>query len=385
VISNQLQSLIVRGFRDLLATDGGARSLRTPLVEPDSTSFPDAWTPDQAGVHRLLRRIMFHAGLGDVPLLIKRFVFEADENDGADGAAQGRHVIAYFEGITDGTCSFGVNCAQLGDPEFLSGVLAHEVAHAYRSIHGLVVEDTDEEEDLTDLTTIFLGFGILTTNNARQATISANEHRERRAGYLSPHAMAFALAFWVRARGLASDQELIERWVEPLQRSIFRKVLAELPSARVLERLGLPRTFTVDAPTPPMLDDAPALALDAQPIDFSSTRSDTFRVSVRRERFGAVVGLLSVGMLTFAQQHTLDFVGVFFMIAAAACGFGIGRWLSYDACARRDCEVRIPPRAAHCPRCGSVIQGVITDPLELGDALEALRRRRVASRRAAPT
>jgi hypothetical protein len=44
--------------------------------------------------------------------------------------------------------------------------MGHEVAHAYRSHHRLQVDDRDREELLTDLTTIYLGFGILSVNNS---------------------------------------------------------------------------------------------------------------------------------------------------------------------------------------------------------------------------
>jgi hypothetical protein len=114
--TDRTQMLVVNGFRALLETDGAGRFLRSPLFEPDTRSFPDAWTPDQDGVHRLLRRIMFVAGLGDVPLTIERFVFN---DDAEGGAAHGRHVIAFFRGVNAGCCEFGVNCAQLDDPEHL--------------------------------------------------------------------------------------------------------------------------------------------------------------------------------------------------------------------------------------------------------------------------
>ncbi len=379
MISSKLQSLIAGGLRELLAGDGASRYLESPLIEPNGEFFPDAWSPDQGGVHRLLRRIMFHAGLGDVPLEIDRFVFEAD--DAEDGPQRGgRHVIAYFDGQTDGVCKFGINCTQLDDPEYLIGVLAHEVAHAYRSIHGLVVEDSDEEEDLTDLTTVFLGFGIFTTNNALQSTISGYEQRVRRAGYLSSDAMAFALATWVRARGIASDRGIIERWIEPGQASTFAKVMSELTQERIRERLGVASAGVAEKPIPAMLDDAPAASPSDEPIDFAAKRSDTFRVLVRPQKQSTWMGLATGGLIAFTQGWT-TFDVVAFALIGAICGYGIGRFLAHDDCARRDCEWRIPAKAANCPRCGSAVQGSLTDAAKLDDALDELRRKRVAARR----
>ncbi|HSO38861.1 MAG TPA: hypothetical protein VLT33_40300 [Labilithrix sp.] len=380
MVTNQVQELILGGFGDLLATRGGPRFLRTPQVEPNEAFFPDGWTADQGGVHRLLRRIMFHAGLGDVPLAVDRFVFEADEEPGEP--ERGRHVVAYFEGVTDRVCRFGVNCTQLDDPEHLIGILAHEVAHAYRHIHGLVVEDSDEEEDLTDLTTVFLGFGILTTNNARQSTIGGGMLRVRGAGYLSPHAMAFALASWFQARGIAADRELAERWLEPLQASMFAKVLAQIPASRVRDRLDLSGTLLVPKPLPARLDDAPPAPPDAEPVDFAAKRSDTFRVLIRRRMLTTPLGALGGALLTMTQVAPSIVSLLLGGVVGGACGLALGRSMSRDQCAIRDCEAKIPPKAARCPRCGSVVQGALDDGASLEDALEGLRKKRVAERRA---
>ena len=64
-------------------------------------------------------------------------------------------------------CLFGVDVEQLGDGLGVTATMAHEVAHAFRSRFGLALTDPeriDEEERLTDLTTIYLGAGVLTTN-----------------------------------------------------------------------------------------------------------------------------------------------------------------------------------------------------------------------------
>jgi hypothetical protein len=73
---------------------------------------------------------------------------------------------ALFLGL-DGDCArFAVEAGQLDDPESMVAAMAHEVAHAWRARHGEVVEDQRHEEELTDLTTVYLGFGVLTSNAA---------------------------------------------------------------------------------------------------------------------------------------------------------------------------------------------------------------------------
>jgi len=67
-------------------------------------------------------------------------------------------------GSKKGRCRFGLDIEQLGDAQILIAALCHEIGHAFRTRHGLVKADWSREEDLTDLTTIYLGFGIFTVN-----------------------------------------------------------------------------------------------------------------------------------------------------------------------------------------------------------------------------
>lgn len=372
------EAMLTEGLRVLLESDKGRHFLHAPMVVPESEWFPDPWTPDAAGVHGLIRRIMYYVGLGDVPCAIERFVY-----DGSGGTARGRHAIAFFEGLQGGVCRFGVNCAQLGDPEFLIGVLAHEAAHAYRAIHGLAVEDHAREEELTDLTTVFLGFGVFTTNNAQRTTEYGGGRLERRAGYLSPQAMVWALATWTRARAKAGDEDAAERWLEPVQRGMYLKEVARLDTRGVRSRLGLPRA-EADAPPrgralPELLRDAPAAPDDAEPIDFATRRGETFRVLVRRQWWAFPLGVVSAAFAAAAgdivSPHGLATVALGSLI-----GGGIGGALSYDECAA--CGFRVPQKAACCARCGAVVRGVLPSGTRYQDALETLRQERVRARRA---
>lgn len=319
---------------------------------------------------------MFHAGLGDVPLSVERYVLPAEDEDapGLGGAA------AFFTGIEAGRCGFYVNCMMLDDPEYLIGVLAHEVAHAFRAIHGLAVEDHEEEEELTDLTTIVLGFGIFTVNNAHQQWEYSNTRCVRRAGYLSAPIMAVALATWVHMRDSCCDSEVLERWLEPLQRSVFAKARAQL------EDFAPPDVLECEAvaawrPSVTMLSDAPDAPPGAEPIDFAAKRSDTFRVPTRPQvhtlPLGGLAGGLGAAVVTSTALWAL--IGA---LVGAALGWALGRPFGRDKCARGDCRAIIPARSARCPKCGALVQGELEHAADLYEALEALRRKRAARREA---
>jgi hypothetical protein len=379
VTSQRTQAFIVDGFRAVLDEAGAELLFTAPLVEPEGAWFPDAWSPDIDGVRRLLRRLMAHAGMAGVPATVVPFVFEADGDDGEDGEGRGeRHVIAYFEGIEDGVCRFGVNCTAIDDPEYLIGILAHEIAHAYRTMHGLVVDDRDEEEELTDLTTILLGFGIFTTNNALRSARDSYELSVRRAGYLTAHVMAFAFGVWLAGRGRAVERRCAELWLEPVQRSMFAKTVRHLRQEHVLGDLGA--SLGGAARGPADLEPEGALGADAEPIDFGAKRGETFRVRVRPALglalAGAVSGAFAMGVLEPSRMRVI--AG---MLAGLVAGWAVGRLLQRDECARIECDRTIPAVAARCPSCGAVIRGELRDRTEIHDALEARRRGRVAARR----
>jgi hypothetical protein len=154
---------LVDELATLTAAVGWERLLGAPILEPTPQWFPDLWTPDAAGVRRLARRLLRYAGLERLGVRVT--LFDADR-DVTPGSTSERHhgAAAWFAGIEDGVCLFGAERGQLDDPLGVTAAMAHEVAHAFRRVHAVEVDDTQIEERLTDLTTVLLGFGLLTTN-----------------------------------------------------------------------------------------------------------------------------------------------------------------------------------------------------------------------------
>jgi hypothetical protein len=232
---------------ELLRAEGGDTFLAGPLIAPTDKWFPDHWTPDAAGVERLIRRLLDYAELGALKLTLEidRFSDAHGEvlSDGRAGGHSG--TAAWFAGIHDGVCSFGVDTHQLRDPVGLVGTLAHEVAHAYRSMYELVVPDHALEERLTDLTTIFLGFGVLTVNASQRfrsgsSGAGGSWYSHAEGGYLSMQSMSYLLAAQVVARGEPTGA--VQRLLAANQRACFKSACKDLGARdALLERLGLPR------------------------------------------------------------------------------------------------------------------------------------------------
>ena len=181
---------VVSEFADLIEERGAKTFLGAPLLVAAPRWFPDAWTPDVSGARAMLARVLGYAGLGALPFQLRT---EADPTRTLNTASH-RGAAAWFEGSAAGGLQFGVETSGLNDPEGLVGVFAHEVGHAFRAQHDLVVTSRDEEERLTDLTTVFLGFGVLTTNNAMRQRAVGTSLEIKSWGYLGARTLGYALA-----------------------------------------------------------------------------------------------------------------------------------------------------------------------------------------------
>jgi hypothetical protein len=238
----------VTHLAELLRERGSKRFLHGALLEPTSTFFPDAWRGDAESVERLLGRVLRHAGLGELSFELE--IYESGEPDESSGLhLEGVHHVgeaaAWFAGLDDdSTAHFGVARDNLRDPEGLAGILCHEAAHAFRARHGLTYFDHAEDELLTDLTTVFLGFGVLTANLTHRYRTRAEGNTRSMGGYLSPVAMSFALAAQVVARGVESaDAKKLATHLEAAQEGCFLESFRFLAASRdqLLGELGLER------------------------------------------------------------------------------------------------------------------------------------------------
>lgn len=193
----------------LVAKRGASDFLHGPLLLPTPAYFPDEWRPDADGARAMLGRLLAWARLHDRPFTLETWdsaqFFDPRFNDAVGQPLERSGTAAVFLGEHEGSLKFGLDLLRIEDAERLAGVLAHEVAHAWRHQHYLVHDDHAVEERLTDLTTVFLGAGVFTTNNTFRYRSSGGhdwmQYGSEQVGYLSPAAMSFALAVALRVRG----------------------------------------------------------------------------------------------------------------------------------------------------------------------------------------
>lgn len=326
----------------------GRKHLETAaLVQATEAFFPDRWVPDLHGVERMLKRLLRHVGLGSREVFVRAFdVPRIHEHAGLPGKRapwSKKGMAAWFGGTRNGVLLFGVDLDLLDNPESLVGVLAHEVSHAYRMLNELMVDDDDEEELLTDLTTVYLGFGILTANASDLRTTQSDEGfaaltTASQVGYLRTQDFCFLLA--AQATFRPGDRREIERALGPNQAQSFRVAFKALDQkgARLKERMGL------GASARPA-----ASAVEGVGRPTPRTRS---RMTLPLALSGFVLGLLVAGfLLHLLPGHVLGPI-----VAAPALLLGAIGWsVPIERCGAKGCGARLGRGDFLCARCGGIV------------------------------
>lgn len=370
------QDAVLEVLRELLAVRGAAELLHAPVLQYAREDFPDEWRPDADGAEAMLRRLLAWAGLGDAPLRLKllagaTLVLPVDGHD--EYRVPLSEVGAYFQGRDEaGSLSFVVDEAHLADAERLAGALAHAAAAAWRAHHHLT--DTDDhalEQELSDVASVVLGFGLLTTNNTwryrRRAELSgAAVHTHttvHTGGFLSSEVMAWLLAVQATLRG---DRALNARLVgalEPSQRITFEESLASLDRAQLWTRLGLPAAetlhFTPPVQPPPRALPTPRLAPGSGDA-LAPAGAVSFRVPARPNPFVGFfwfVGSIPLAILTHAAWP-------FLVLPGAYVAFRLARPL-YRCAA---CDALVSRAQAVCAGCRASLVGDIARLRDKHDA-----------------
>jgi hypothetical protein len=371
--------------------------VRAPILEQTSHYFPDPWEPSERGVRVLCLRLLAYAGLDDLDASVE---IDADAylpTEERVGSFRHEGAAAWFWDIRDDVCVFGAERRQLDEADAIVGTMCHEVAHAYRRFHDLESTTRQIDEEQTDITTIYLGFGILTVNNAQRYRTSGDARMMRwsmtHTGYLSPQAMAYLFAAQCVARGLpAAEMSRLGRLLEANQRECFEEARRELSEDvdGLRLRLGIP---PVEMWPPEEPFELPELREDAmfEPIDAGVLRRAEFaernagrsvwRIATTSSGWLGVVGALagSIGAGVAASRLEWSVSGAAFSAAAfgSVAGALLGRRLVHYTCSDRDCAASIPSGVTdRCPGCGCRLVGTLDDERDRLEAEEVLAARR---------
>jgi hypothetical protein len=373
------QEWLLRELAELIRVRGIDTFVASPIVRPTSEFFPDPVDSPGAALDRITRRLLQYAGLGGLDMHVE--LFEHGEVEETRDGTRCRSIAGCFLGIENGCCHFGINVEAASDVEHLAGVMAHEVAHAYRAHHPLRSTEGDEEELRTDVTTAYLGFGVLATNNSYRfrksgslvGNMAYTSWSTSSAGYLPPQAHGFLLGAQVAVRCLdRSERRAIYRELEANQAAFVKAAVKIFESEEiVLEKaLGLPPR--ANWPRPLAVGDV------LRPLSRYSPREDTsqqrgveaesgwnrgrpvFRITDSRTLLyavsdSAVLGALGLILSTLLFHSWLGLVP--FAVAGVVSGVRRGRRTRMDLCSDAGCRTTLAPSLTRCPNCAGEIMG----------------------------
>lgn len=234
----------------LLAANGVSDFAFAPILLPTDEFFPDAWRGDLRSAEVMLRRLMAHARLSSLPFSLR---LDTDPGWAEDESYEPPHrdAAAFFAGVNEfGTYLFGIRAAHLGEPMALAGILAHETAHAWRFRRDITQTHDATEERLTDLSSLFLGFGVLACGIAHRHDRVLAER-----GYLPLFSVATALGLQLTLRDDKNEWSRVKEQLSLDARAIVEEVRDRWRPRRaaLLERLRLPPDAEWVRKTPALL------------------------------------------------------------------------------------------------------------------------------------
>ncbi len=209
-ISPKSRGWIDQSLSRLEAILGLQRLRESPVILPTPHFFPDGGEGTEGAARVLFERV---CGFMQVDSQRLRLCFYQEES--AEDAL--RRSLPTWEGGRGGTAGFyhdrpdadkitiAIEVSKLRDPLPLIATMAHELAHVLLLGGGHIDRDAADMEPLTDLATVFCGFGLFTAGSAARFKQwdDGTQHgwSFQRLGYLPEPMFGYALAAYAQRRG----------------------------------------------------------------------------------------------------------------------------------------------------------------------------------------
>jgi hypothetical protein len=241
-VSDEDRQWVDDGFNRLSRLLGHKRMLEAKLVLPDAEHFPDPYDKSGLVVEKMLCRICDYMKVDRRQIDLEIFPDETEEL---------KEMLPYWKGSHNGCAGLYVHpedeshrmvvalrSSQLDDPMALVATLAHELSHVILLGGGLMEHSVKDMEPMTDLLTVFLGFGIFNANCAARLTKWQNDRQQgwsmQHLGYLPEEIYGYALARFARERG-----DRAPKWTRHLStnvRTYFKKSAGWLEHNEAMQR-----------------------------------------------------------------------------------------------------------------------------------------------------
>jgi hypothetical protein len=147
--------------------------------------------------------------------------------------ASQKHALGTF-GVAGNRIQISYVPDLLNRPERLIATFAHELAHyLLATARSQPPCADDEKEFLTDLTAVYLGFGVFLANTRFNFEGLTHGWRMGRSGYLPEADLIFALALFLESKSL--DPKAARACLKPHLAKMLRRTLKNQMRARVVD------------------------------------------------------------------------------------------------------------------------------------------------------
>lgn len=175
----------------LLEKCDGILLIREFLIQDASLRNKTSYSNDDINI--LVRQMADHIGLNK-----SHFIVEIGKiNDSVSGRIHLQERLGFTKIQIDSDLSW--------HPQTLLMVLSHELTHKYLHEHDAEYEDAIANEELTDIASVFLGFGKYILNGKHYSDNTARGVRNVSVGYLTDSAFALAYDVSCFQRGLTEE------------------------------------------------------------------------------------------------------------------------------------------------------------------------------------
>ncbi len=236
--NNEVRRVLVTAYASIIADLEPAAESR-PLVLPNGEFFPDVFTGDQASVQRLLDRMLDHAGLSDMAVVVKFWGDDAEAGCGTGACGScgpaPQADSETVERLVDAGDTWQVHVlpGEVAQPVALSSALCRALALAV--LREADAPPTHLNADLAvDLTAVQLGFGVLLLEGSHIYRKSCGGPSIARSTALGPTEVALVLAL----SAAVNEQSLraVNKHLSPTQREAFAEAKAWADSNTSLVR-----------------------------------------------------------------------------------------------------------------------------------------------------
>ena len=217
-LSDEDRQWVDNGFNRLARILGRNRMLEVEIILPDAEHFPDPYDKSFAAARKMFLRICDYMKVDPGQIELEIFPDEITELS---------TLLPYWRGSKDGGCAglyihpddesskmvVAIRHSQLDDPLALVATIAHELGHVILLGGGRMDHSTKDMEPITDLLTVFLGFGIFNSNCAMRLRKWQSDRKHgwsmSHLGYLPEEVFGYALARFAHERGETSP-----KWIQ---------------------------------------------------------------------------------------------------------------------------------------------------------------------------